>query len=108
MPKTDTRSRSWSSAEKFAVVLETAPLNEAERAEYARRKGLYVEQIAAWMQACRDANGALGERSENRTDKKRIHELERELNRKEKALAEAAALLVLRKKAQAIWGDEDA
>lgn len=114
MPKTDTHSRSWSSAEKFAVVVETAPLNEAERAEYARRKGLYVEQIATWIQACREANGALVERPENRVDKmghaahkKRIHELERELNRKEKALAEAAALLVLRKKAQEIWGDED-
>jgi hypothetical protein len=82
-------------------------MNEAERAEYARRKGLYVEQIAVWTLACRDANGALVERPEGRADKKRIHELERELNRKEKALAEAAALLVLRKKAQAIWGDED-
>ena len=100
--------KSWSSAEKFAAVLETASMNEAERAEYARRKGLYVEQIAAWTAACRDANGALVERPENRADKKRIHELERELNRKEKALAEAAALLVLRKKARAIWGDEDA
>jgi hypothetical protein len=38
---------------------------------------------------------------------KRIKELERELNRKEKALAEAAALLVLKKKVQEIWGDED-
>ena len=37
---------------------------------------------------------------------KRIRELERELYRKEKALAETAALLVLKKKAQAIWGDE--
>ena len=99
--------KSWSSAEKFAVVLETARMNEAERAEYVRRKGLYVEQIAVWTLACRDANGALVERPEGRADKKRIHELERELNRKEKALAEAAALLVLRKKAQAIWGDED-
>ena len=48
-------------------------------------------------------------REQTRLDKKRIQELERELRRKEKALAEAAALLVLRKKAQAIWGeDEDA
>ena len=64
--------------------------------------------------ACRQANGTLIERPEalreqTRLDKKRIQELERELRRKEKALAEAAALLVLRKKAQAIWGeDEDA
>jgi transposase len=40
-------------------------------------------------------------------DAKRIKKLERELRRKEKALAEAAALLVLQKKVQAIWGDED-
>ncbi len=42
-----------------------------------------------------------------RDDEKRIKALERELRQKEKALAETAALLVLRKKAQAIWGDED-
>ncbi len=107
MAKPNQPGKPWSSAEKFAVVLETAALNEAERAEYARRKGLYVEQIAVWTAACRDANGAWVERPENRADKKRIQDLERELHRKEKALAEAAALLVLRKKAQAIWGGED-
>ena len=102
MSKPNKPSRQWSSAEKFAVVLETAAMNEAERAEYARRKGLFVEQIAAWTIARRDANGALVAPPEARADKKRIQELERELNRKEKALAEAAALLVLRKKARAI------
>jgi hypothetical protein len=107
MSKSNKPRKQWSSAEKFAVVLETAAMNEAERAEYARRKGLFVEQIAAWTIACRDANGALVERPENRADKKRIHELERELNRKERALAEAAALLVLQKKARTIWGGED-
>jgi hypothetical protein len=44
----------------------------------------------------------------NSAEAKRVKELERELRRKEKALAEAAALLVLRKKANALWGDEDA
>jgi len=43
-------------------------------------------------------------KSEQKVDRKRICELERELHRKEKALAEAAALMVLRKKADAIWG----
>ena len=114
MPKSGKSIKHWSSAEKFAVVLEAAPLNATELAEYARRKGLYVEHIQAWTAACRQANGTLLERPEalreqTRLDKKRIQELERELRRKEKALAEAAALLVLRKKAQAIWGeDEDA
>lgn len=102
----------WSSEDKFAVVLETAALNEAELAEYCRRRGLYVEQIAAWREACRSANANAGEqarshREQSKEDRKRIRQLEKELNRKEKALAEAAALLVLRKKAQAIWGDKE-
>ena len=102
----------WSSEDKFAVVLETAALNAAELAEYCRRKGLYAEQIAAWREACRSANANAGEQARNqreqsKEDKKRIRQLEKELNRKEKALAEAAALLVLRKKAQAIWGDKE-
>ncbi len=42
----------WSSEDKFAVVLETATLNKAELAEYCRKKGLYVEQIAAWRNCC--------------------------------------------------------
>ena len=53
-------------------------------------------------------NGALVVAPDGRADKKRIQELERELNRKEKALAEAAALLVLGKKAEAIWGVREA
>lgn len=102
----------WSSEDKFAVVLETAALNEAALAEYCRRKGLYAQQIAAWRQACRSANANAGEqarsqREQSKQDQKRIRQLEKELHRKEKALAEAAALLVLRKKAQAIWGDKE-
>jgi transposase len=102
----------WSSEDKFAVVLETAALNEAELAEYCRRRGLYAEQIAAWREACRAANANAGEqardqREQSKEDRKRIRQLEKELHRKEKALAEAAALLVLRKKAQAIWGDKE-
>jgi transposase-like protein len=102
----------WSSEDKFAVVLETAALNTAELAEYCRRRGLYAEQIAAWRQACRLANANAGGQArscgeQSKEDKRRIRQLEKELNRKEKALAEAAALLVLRKKAQAIWGDKE-
>jgi transposase-like protein len=102
----------WSSEDKFAVVLEAAPLNAAELAEYCRRKGLYPEQIAAWRAACQAANANAAEqareqRHQSKDDRKRIQQLEKELQRKEKALAEAAALLILRKKAQAIWGDKE-
>ena len=71
-----------------------------------------MEQIAAWRKACQSANANASEQARNqheqsKEDKKRIRQLEKELHRKEKALAEAAALLVLRKKAQAIWGDKE-
>ena len=95
-------------------MLETAALNEADLAEYCRKRGLYPAQIAAWRSACEQANdwdrastARLGQATKE--ERKRIKDLERELARKDRALAETAALLVLRKKASAIWGDgEDA
>lgn len=114
LPDADAGPEGFSAADKFAAVVETAALNEAELGEYCRRRGLYPEQIRTWRAACEQANAwedsrvrqARGEEAEQR---RRIRELERELRHKEKALAETAALLVLRKKAAAIWGeDEDA
>lgn len=112
MPGNGKQAEEWSSKDKFGVVLETAGLNEAELAEYCRRKGLYVEQVAAWRTACQDANEdpverTRDQREQSKNDRKRIKQLEKELVRKEKALAEAAALIILRKKAQAIWGDPE-
>lgn len=110
LPDSGTGPEGWRGREKLAVVVETAGLNEAEQAEYCRKRGLYPEQIMAWRTACEQATA--GEAARSRTireltqaDKRRIKDLERELARKEKALAETAALLTLRKKAQAIWGD---
>ena len=73
--------------------------------------GSGMGQLAAWRLA---ATQALAEPEEARAspqatkeDRRRIKELERELRRKDKALAEAAALLVLQKKVRALWGDGD-
>lgn len=101
----------WSSANKFAVVLETARMNEAELSAYGREKGLYVEQIKAWRQACENANADTEQKAQeqvklSQADRKRIKQLERELARKEKALAEAVALMVLRKKLEAFYSSE--
>lgn len=110
MPDGDTSLAGWNAADKFAAVLETAALNEAELSAYCRERGLYPEQLRQWRTACEQAND--WDKTQNqrlkearKADPKRLTELERELQRKEKALAEAAALLVLRKKAEAIWGD---
>ena len=102
----------WSSADKFAAVLQTAPLNQAEMAEYCRKNGLFVEQVEQWKQACINATNSKKEQEkqaikQSQADKKRIKALERDLRKKEKALAETAALLVLRKKANAIWGESE-
>lgn len=102
----------WSSQEKFLAVLETAVMTEEDRAEYCRRRGLYPEQIDRWRASCEQANerSAAAEARTNavtKAERRRIKELERELRRKDAALAETTALLVLRKKVQAIWGDEE-
>ena len=114
LPDADAGPEGWSSRDKFAAVLETAALNEADMAEYCRKRGLFPAQITAWRVACEQANdwdrastARLGKATKE--EKRRVKDLERELARKDRALAETAALLVLRKKASAIWGDgEDA
>jgi len=105
-------SDKWSSQDKFLVVMETFAMNETELADYCRRKGLYREQIEAWKEVCLQANDqalnlAKQLNGQLKEEQKRAKALEKDLQKKEKALAEAAALLLLRKKAQAIWGDEE-
>jgi transposase len=98
------------SEEKFAVVVETASLNELDLGEYCRRKGLFSEQISAWRETCEQANAPLAskaERAERRAERAEIVRLGRELQRKDRALAEAAALLVLQKKVRAIWEESE-
>lgn len=111
-PGNDAVPDDWSTQDKFLVVVETASMNENELAEYARQKGLYVEQIKAWKDACMNANGGIAKEAarlnkELKESEKQRRKLEKEIQRKDKALAETAALLVLSKKADAIWGDPE-
>jgi transposase-like protein len=97
----------WSSQDKFAVVLETASLNSQELSEYCRSKGLYSEQIERWKQAFIQGFERVKPEADSKETRKKITRLEKEIQRKDKALAEAAALLILQKKVQALW-EEDA
>jgi transposase len=93
--------------EKLQLVLEASLLTDEELGEFLRRNGLHEADLERWRD---EALAGLGDRRPERrraTDTKRIRDLEKEVRRKDKALAEAAALLVLQKKVQAIWGDED-
>jgi transposase len=94
--------------EKFSLVLEAAAVPESELGEWLRRKGVHLAQLEEWRaQAMAGLCGGAKRSKETANDARHIRELERELARKDKALAEAAALLVLQKKVRAIWGDED-
>lgn len=87
---------------------ETQSLSDADLGAYLRREGLHEATLQAWRSAALEGLTQPSTRSRaTSAEQKRVRELERELRRKEKALAEAAALLVLQKKVQAIWGDED-
>ena len=97
------------SPERKTAVLETAALNEDDLAECCRKRGVFGAQIKAWRGACEQANDwdrtSTAKLSQaTKEEKKRIRELERDLARKDRALTETAALLVLRKKLGAIWG----
>jgi len=101
----------WTPAARLEAVIATAAMDEAARSAWCREHGLYPAELDGWKQ---DAVAGLGEpraasAAEAREDRRRVKELERELHRKDKALAETAALLVLRKKLAAVFHeDEDA
>jgi transposase-like protein len=101
----------WTPAARLEAVIATAAMDEAARSAWCREHGLYRAELDGWKQ---DAVAGLGEpraasAAEAREDRRRVKELERELHRKDKALAETAALLVLRKKLAAVFHqDEDA
>ncbi|QTL97810.1 transposase [Iocasia frigidifontis] len=109
---TSKKSRKWTSKDKFQAVLETASLSELETSKYCREKGIHVEELKNWVKQCQNANDTSFEDPKELKDslknkQHKIKKLQKELRHKEKALAETAALLVLRKKADAIWGDHE-
>lgn len=101
--------KDWSAARKLQVLVEASGLSEAELGAFLRRTGLHEAQLVEWrVAALASLKGAGGKSAKKRRvpESKRIRALERELRRKEKALAETAALLVLGKKVDALWGGE--
>lgn len=112
MPGKTPTSEHWSAESKLAVIIETAALSESERSQYCREKGLLVEQIKSWKESCLTAfqtskEQALVAKKQAKSDKAEIKYLKKDLRIKEKALAETAALLVLRKKLNVLWGEDD-
>lgn len=102
---------SWSPREKLEAVLEAARLSDVELGSWLRRRGLTEEHLRQWRGTLEERVDAVFSppkpERQSPGSRKRERELERELRRKDKALAETAALLVLRGKLDALWAGED-
>ena len=101
------RGRAWTAGARLEAVITTATMAQAAKSAWCREHGVYPAELDKWRAS---ATAALTEPEEaraspqaTRQDRKRIKELERDLRRKDRALAETAALLVLSKKVEAIF-----
>jgi len=108
--KQEKRPQDWSLEEKLNMVIACGSLDEEGISLLCREKGLYLHHIKQWKQDFIDGaktktNATM--RSESKKIKQENIALKKELNRKEKALAETAALLVLQKKVNEIWGNDE-
>lgn len=101
------RGRAWSAGARLEAVITTAAMNEAAKGAWCREHGVYPGDLDKWRASCTtalvDPQDAPASPQATRADRKRIKELERDLLRKDRALAETAALLVLSKKVSAIF-----
>lgn len=106
------RGRAWTAGARLDAVITTAALDETGKSAWCREHGVYPAELDKWRlsatTALTEPEEARASPQSTRQDKKRIKELERELLRKDRALAETAALLVLSKKVAAIFNKGEA
>ena len=94
---------------RFEIILESASMSDEELSAYCRQKGIYPEDIEIWKQEMMSNLDSRNKKvldEENNSLRIRVRELQAELKCKDKALAEASALLLLKKKAKIIWADQ--
>lgn len=105
------RPQDWPPEEKMKIIIKAASLDDEQLGQFLREKGLHETHLEQWrMQMLEGLQNKSSKRQKGKSSAasgKKIRALEKELRRKDKALAETAALLVLKKKVQQIWGDED-
>lgn len=98
-------------SEKNKSIFEYDSLPVEKRGEYLRNNGLHEDNLAEWRSqidaALQPVKKSSQERKELGAEKEKVKKLEKELRRKDKALAEVSALLILKKKADLLWGSEE-
>jgi transposase len=106
------RERAWTAVARFDAVLTTAAMDEAAKSAWCRANGMFLHDLVVWRESATQALASPEESraspSQTKQDRRRIKELERDLRRKNAALAETAALLVLSKKMEAIFQRDEA
>jgi len=110
LTKKEKRPEDWNAKEKFSLIIASAALGESALSELCREKGIYPHHVEQWKLDLEEGLSVVGNNTqfaETKFLKNENKALKKELRRKEKALAETAALLVLQKKARAIWGDSE-
>jgi transposase-like protein len=101
--------QTWTPDEKFKAVMAFDSLPVEEQGTFLRREGVHADHIEMWREKMQKS--LIPETQDKRTERNeliyKVLELEKELSRKDKALAEAAAILILKKKVDLIWGTEE-
>lgn len=108
MKNSERRPQDFSAEEKFKAVFDFESLTEENRGEFLRKSGLHTDHILLWKKAMQSGLEPELQSRETKVEvaqlKSKNKELEREIYRKDKSLAEVAALLILKKKADLLWG----
>ncbi len=105
-PPIDKRPDERPPTEKLRLLVEAAGLGDDELGEFLRREGIHEAQLERWREAAMEGLDQTAKSGRSKQSR-RLRALEREVRRRDKALAETTALLVLRKEAHLIWGDGD-
>ena len=106
-PDKEQRPKDWTREEQLQALIDTSVMDDKQRNLYCREKGLYPHHLEAWRQSFLQTDKETTSKSELKALKDQINSLQKEIRRKDKALAETAALLVLQKKFQALLEDQE-
>jgi len=111
IPKRIKRVSNWSKKERLKALLDTANMSEEQLNAFCRKNGLYAPQLEQWkidlMDELSDKGSQQQKTSQIKALETEVNQLKKELLRKDKALAEASAILFLKKKAQELWGEPE-
>lgn len=106
-PPRGKRTQDWSAEEKLRAVMETHGLSAPDLGAYLRQHGLHSDVLEGWRAEALAGLGSASRKGKPSAESKRIRELERDVRRKDRALAETTALLVLKKKLESLFEDEE-